>query len=173
MGSTSRVIGFVAILVAAFGPNTADAHRVVAAQLTRQVSCRSVQLARRAPYRAALRMEDGGNLDEESPSAEAGGKKLGFFARLAQGFDDIVDDALDRKLGNGASFYGKRKSNFYGGDDPMKKKDPRKRDDSEDYKGNAGGSYFIWDKETGLPLTKKQARLKKAGKLVLPSNDDE
>jgi len=27
---------------------------------------------------------------------------------------------MDRKLGNGAEFYGKRKSNFYGKDDAMK-----------------------------------------------------
>ncbi|KAG8462882.1 hypothetical protein KFE25_001655 [Diacronema lutheri] len=104
--------------------------------------------------------------------ADGGERKPGFFARLAQGFDDIVDDALDRKLGNGASFYGKRKSNFYGAADTMKKADPRKRNDEEDYKGNAGGSYFIWDKETGMPLTKKQARLKKAGKLVLEPTEE-
>jgi hypothetical protein len=74
---------------------------------------------------------------------------------------------MDRKLGNGASFYGKRKSNFYGTKDEMKKADPRLKNEEEDYKGNAGGSYFIWDKELDAPLTRKQVRMKKAGKLDL------
>jgi len=95
-------------------------------------------------------------------------KEGGFFGRMLQGLDDMVDDALDRKLGNGASFYGKRKSNFYGNNDAMKKKDPRKADASEDYRGNKGGSYFVWDKEWNVPLTKKQARMKKKGVLNNP-----
>lgn len=92
-----------------------------------------------------------------------------------------------------ANFYGKRKSNFYGQDDEFKKKDPRVADAQEDYRGNKGGSYFVraarraprcamrrgpltlspsralqvWDKDLDAPLTKKQARMKKAGKLVL------
>ncbi|KAJ1635012.1 hypothetical protein T492DRAFT_969626 [Pavlovales sp. CCMP2436] len=107
-----------------------------------------------------------------SDEGEGGRKPLNFFQKLAQGLDDLVDDALDRKLGNGASFYGKRKSNFYGTQDEMKKADPRAKNAEEDYKGNAGGSYFIWDKELDMPLTRKQVRMKKAGKLVLPSRED-
>lgn len=149
------VRGFCAVvalvLTAAAGPWAAEAHRGVGAQLVRRVSCRPAGRAR----------------------MEEGEKKLGFFEKIVQGFDDLVDDALDRKLGNGASFYGKRKSNFYGATDTMKKADPRVKNAEEDYRGNAGGSYFVWDKETGLPLTKKQARLKKAGKLVLPKADED
>jgi hypothetical protein len=58
----------------------------------------------------------------------AGGdeQKGGFFAGVKNFFDELdafVDDASARRLGAGASFYGKRKSNFYGSDDKMKKAD--------------------------------------------------
>jgi hypothetical protein len=42
-----------------------------------------------------------------------------MFAEL----DAFVDDATSRRLGAGSSFYGKRKSNFYGADDKGRKKD--------------------------------------------------
>ena len=40
-----------------------------------------------------------------------------MFAEL----DAFMDDASARRLGAGASFYGKRKSSFYGENDKMKK----------------------------------------------------
>lgn len=102
-----------------------------------------------------------------------GKESLGFFGRLAKGLDDIVDDALDRKLGNGASFYGKRKSSFYGKNDPFK----RKGDERDGrYVGRGGGSYYVWDREWNMALTRKQARDKKRGILQRPaalSDDDE
>ena len=75
---------------------------------------------------------------------------LAALKRFGQGLDDFVDDAMDRKLGNGAEFYGKRKSNFYGADDPMKS-DGRGGDQ---YKGPVGGGYFKRDAE-GRPVTRK------------------
>ena len=75
---------------------------------------------------------------------------LAALKKFGQGLDDFVDDAMDRKLGNGAEFYGKRKSNFYGADDPMKT-DGRGGDQ---YKGPVGGGYFKRDAE-GRPVTRK------------------
>ena len=75
---------------------------------------------------------------------------LGALKRFGKGLDDFVDDAMDRKLGNGAEFYGKRKSNFYGADDPMKS-DGRGGDQ---YQGPVGGGYFKRDAE-GRPVTRK------------------
>jgi hypothetical protein len=80
----------------------------------------------------------------------AGFDPLAALKRFGQGLDDFVDDAMDRKLGNGAEFYGKRKSNFYGADDPMKT-DGRGGDQ---YKGPVGGGYFKRDAE-GRPVTRK------------------
>lgn len=42
-----------------------------------------------------------------------------FFEEL----DAFVDDATARRLGNGAAFYGKRKSSFYGKQDKGRKFD--------------------------------------------------
>lgn len=42
-----------------------------------------------------------------------------FFEEL----DNFIDDATSRRLGNGAAFYGKRKSSFYGENDSGKKRD--------------------------------------------------
>jgi hypothetical protein len=53
-------------------------------------------------------------------------QKGGFFTGFKNFFDELdafVDDASARRLGAGASFYGKRKSNFYGSSDKMKKAD--------------------------------------------------
>ena len=80
----------------------------------------------------------------------AGFDPLAALKKFGKGLDDFVDDAMDRKLGNGAEFYGKRKSNFYGADDPMKT-DGRGGDQ---YKGPVGGGYFKRDAE-GRPVTRK------------------
>jgi hypothetical protein len=147
-------VSVLALALLCLAPVTSHAHRTAGSHV-----------ARRAMHqcRAAVRAGDGSDGSPQKPN---------FFGRLMQGLDDMVDDALDRKLGNGASFYGKRKSNFYGSRDGMKKSDPRKANPEEDYRGNKGGSYFVWDKDLDAPLTKKQARLKKAGKLTFDSEDD-
>lgn len=46
-----------------------------------------------------------------------------------------MDDASSRRLGNGASFYGKRKSGFYGEKDVMKKANAKVASADEDYQG--------------------------------------
>ncbi|KAL3793081.1 hypothetical protein ACHAW5_003946 [Stephanodiscus triporus] len=50
-------------------------------------------------------------------------KKKGFFANFFSELDAFVDDATSRRLGNGAQYYGKRKSSFYGKEDLNKKRD--------------------------------------------------
>ena len=81
--------------------------------------------------------------------------------------DNFADDAMGRRLGNGAKFYGKRKSSFYGEDDEDKKKDPNAADASEDFSGPMGGSFYYLSKEKddqGRPmgfLTRGQMREEK------------
>lgn len=89
---------------------------------------------------------------------------MGFLDGFLKEMDNFIDDAANRRLGNGAKFYGKRKSSFYGEDDPNRKRDPNVFDPEEDWRGPAGGSYFVPSKERdeqGRPmgfLTKKEAR---------------
>jgi hypothetical protein len=49
-----------------------------------------------------------------------------------------------RRLGNGAAFYGKRKSNFYGEQDKNKKSSRDVFDATEDYQGPSTSGYFGW-----------------------------
>ena len=78
--------------------------------------------------------------------------------------DNFADDAVGRRLGNGAKFYGKRKSSFYGEDDELRKADPDAFNAEEDFTGPAGASYFVLSKERddqGRPLgflTRQEAR---------------
>ena len=89
---------------------------------------------------------------------------MNFFEKFLQELDNFADDAVGRRLGNGAKFYGKRKSSFYGEDDDLRKKKPNAADQEEDYSGPGGGSYFVLSKERdeqGRPLgflTRKEAR---------------
>jgi len=69
----------------------------------------------------------------------------GFFKDFFQELDNFVDDATSRRLGNGAAFYGKRKSNFYGEDDVNKKQDSKIADPTEDYQGPSSSGFFKWD----------------------------
>ena len=66
-----------------------------------------------------------------------------FFAKWLEELDHFVDDAVGRRLGNGAAFYGKRRSGFYGEDDTQRKSDPRVADAEEDFSGPSGGSFFL------------------------------
>ena len=89
---------------------------------------------------------------------------MGFLDSFFKEMDNFIDDAANRRLGNGAKFYGKRKSSFYGDDDPNRKRDPDVADPEEDWRGPAGGSYFVPSPERdelGRPmgfLTKREAR---------------
>ncbi len=60
---------------------------------------------------------------EDDDEYEPQEKKKGFFANFFEELDAFVDDATSRRLGNGAQYYGKRKSSFYGKDDANRKKD--------------------------------------------------
>ena len=94
--------------------------------------------------------------------------RMNWFEKLMKDIDNFADDAVGRRLGNGADFYGKRKSSFYGDEDAKRKADPNAFDAEEDYRGPAGGSYFVLSKERdekGRPmafLTRQQAREEKA-----------
>jgi len=68
----------------------------------------------------------------------------GFFGKFFDELDAFVDDATNRRLGNGAAFYGKRKSTFYGEEDFMKKEDNDVEDPTEDYNGPKKAGYFQW-----------------------------
>jgi len=90
-------------------------------------------------------------------------EKKGFFANFFEELDAFVDDATSRRLGNGAQYYGKRKSSFYGKDDSNKKKDSTVFDPSEDYRGPSNAGYFQWlqDPETGemKPVTRMKNKV--------------
>ena len=67
-------------------------------------------------------------------SQEGPGFRIGkFFKGMGQEIDAFADDAMNHRLGNGASFYGKRKSAFYGEEDFMKKKNKYVFNAEEDY----------------------------------------
>jgi hypothetical protein len=71
----------------------------------------------------------------------------GFFQGVSnffQEFDNFLDDASARRLGNGAAFYGKRKSKFYGEKDKNRKTDSLTPDPTEDYQAPNAGGYFKW-----------------------------
>ena len=73
--------------------------------------------------------------------------KTDFFSGVKDFFqelDNFLDDATARRLGNGAAFYGKRKSNFYGKNDKNKKSDPSRPDPLEDFQAPLNGGYFQW-----------------------------
>ena len=76
-----------------------------------------------------------------------------------------MDDASARRLGNGAKFYGKRKSNFYGENDSMKKENPNQADPTEDYQVTAGG-YFMWKQDEDgqmRPVTRMKKQVVEKG----------
>ena len=77
-------------------------------------------------------------------------KKGNFFTNMFEELDAFMDDATARRLGNGAAYYGKRKSSFYGSDDKMKKSDRTVADSQEDYMINAGGNYKWVKDENGI-----------------------
>ena len=66
--------------------------------------------------------------------------------------DNFIDDAFSRKLGNGAAFYGKRQSSFYGENDQMKKK---KGEKNWEFNGPKGGGYYVLDEE-GRPVSRRR-----------------
>ena len=70
------------------------------------------------------------------------GQKKGFLSGFFEELDAFVDDATNRRLGNGAAFYGKRKSSFYGEGDFQKKLDKDIADPTEDYQGPKKAGYF-------------------------------
>jgi hypothetical protein len=77
-----------------------------------------------------------------------GEKKGGGFMQAIGNFfeelDAFIDDASARRLGNGAAFYGKRKSKFYGEDDENRKQDKTMADPTEDYQGPTSTGLFQW-----------------------------
>ena len=85
---------------------------------------------------------------QTAPKPRHAAVQLNFFEKLLKELDNFADDAMGRRLGQGAKFYGKRKSNFYGEDDPLRKSD--------------AGSFN--SEEDGRPmgfLTRKEARAQK------------
>ena len=96
-----------------------------------------------APHRTNPRLSGVPQLAAEN-NGKAGG---GFFQGVSNFFqeiDNFLDDASARRLGNGAAFYGKRKSNFYGEQDKNRKTDAFTPDPTEDYQAPSTGGYFQW-----------------------------
>ena len=84
--------------------------------------------------------------------AEKDDTKGRFFGAVSNFFEELdafVDDATARRLGNGAAYYGKRKSSFYGKNDSMRKSDRNVADSSEDYMVQSGGNYKWVQDENG------------------------
>jgi len=80
-------------------------------------------------------------------AASGGKEKRGFLQGVSDFFqelDNFIDDASARRLGNGAAFYGKRKSSFYGKNDKYRKVDAQTPDPMEDYQAPSTGGYFQW-----------------------------
>ena len=118
-----------------------------------------------AVYRSIRYNQSQSYVSERSNNEEEEGlpKKKGFFANFFQELDAFVDDATSRRLGNGAQYYGKRKSSFYGADDSNKKRDSVVFDPTEDYWAANGAGYFKWmpDEETGelKPVTRMKEKV--------------
>lgn len=67
-----------------------------------------------------------------------------------------------RRLGNGAAFYGKRRSNFYGEKDRMKKADRKAFDPMEDYQGPSTSGFFKWVRDDSgefRPVTRMKEQI--------------
>uniref|UniRef100_A0A7S4AXP5 Uncharacterized protein n=1 Tax=Pseudo-nitzschia australis TaxID=44445 RepID=A0A7S4AXP5_9STRA len=79
----------------------------------------------------------------------SGNPVFGAISNFFQELDAFVDDATARRLGNGAAYYGKRKSSFYGSEDSMKKEDRDISDSAEDYMVKSGGNYKWITDENG------------------------
>ena len=68
--------------------------------------------------------------------------------RAVYGFRDVANSMLETfAVAAGAAFYGKRKSNFYGEGDRMKKENPTTPDPLEDYQGPSQAGYFQWQRD--------------------------
>jgi hypothetical protein len=83
------------------------------------------------------------NNNDKGSSGTSGGIFEGF-SKFFQEFDNFIDDATNRRLGNGASFYGRRKSRFYGEMDSKRKVDPSQPDALEDFQAPLSGGYYQW-----------------------------
>jgi hypothetical protein len=85
--------------------------------------------------------------DDDSSEASGSTNNKGIFAGISNFFEELdafIDDASARRLGAGAAFYGKRKSNFYGTEDRNRKSDRTMSDPTEDYQGPTSTGLFQW-----------------------------
>eukprot|EP00536_Pseudo-nitzschia_multiseries_P015637 jgi/Psemu1/43315/gm1.43315_g len=91
---------------------------------------------------------------------EGGNPIFGAISNFFQELDAFVDDATARRLGNGAAYYGKRKSSFYGSNDSMKKQDKDVADSEEDYMVSSAGNYKWITDENGqmIPVSRMKNR---------------
>jgi hypothetical protein len=100
--------------------------------------------SRRQPIIAVARR---GPAITHSSSSSSQQTRLYLFKDFFTELDKFLDDASARRLGNGAAFYGKRKSNFYGANDKNRKIDTNVPDPTEDYQAPNAGGYFQWMKD--------------------------
>jgi hypothetical protein len=76
-------------------------------------------------------------LDDERDARRDAGQNRGLLNSWMRELDFVIDDFLNKRLGNGDIYYGKRKSGFHGEAPGMdgRKAEPAVRDRSEDYRG--------------------------------------
>jgi hypothetical protein len=119
--------------------------------------------------------------------AEEEEKKGGFFGAISNFFEELdafVDDASMRRLGNGAKYYGKRKSSFYGKNDSMKKADKNKSDPTGTHPISAnfttvlcfvcleGNHLFIFSFFFPLIISSEDYRITAGGNYKLMEDED-
>lgn len=102
-------------------------------------------------------------INESGDNKNEKGNSNGFLDGINNFFkdlDDFMDDASARRLGNGAAFYGKRKSKFYGKDDKNRKENSNIANPIEDYQAPNTGGYFQWMQDENGEM-KPVTRMKK------------
>jgi hypothetical protein len=104
-----------------------------------------IDVSQRPPHMTAV-VARRGPATTHSPSLSQR-TRLYLFKDFFTELDKFLDDASARRLGNGAAFYGKRKSNFYGANDKNRKIDTNIPDPTEDYQAPNAGGYFQWMKD--------------------------
>jgi hypothetical protein len=142
--STSNNVAVVVVVVDGFAPTTVVSIRISTSATTTTSTTTTTSL----------------NAENKNKKKGNGGI-FGAITNMFEELDAFMDDATARRLGNGAAYYGKRKSSFYGSDDKMKKSDKDIADSEEDYMINAGGNYKWITDENGIdrPVSRMKGNL--------------
>jgi len=83
---------------------------------------------------------------------------MGFLDDFFQGVDDFVDDAMNRKLGGGSTFYGERKSSFSKSSKSYQSASKKAAEKRDAARAGAGANISPLRKLYGGSLSGKQLR---------------